>query len=242
MKISKGKLSVIMPMYNAENIVENLREVSKILSKINENYEIVLVNDGSKNNCFEEAKRFAKKNKKIMVRGYKQNKGKGSALKYGFGFVSGDYVTFLDCGGDLDSNQIRNFIDIMQKENADVVIGSKKHPKSKVHYPLMRRIMSGIYRRMNQILFGLDVKDTQVGLKLFKRKVLEEIMPRIAIKRFAFDLELLVIANKLNYKIAEAPIVLKYRFQSTINMRSVFWMLWDTAALFYRLKILKWYD
>lgn len=236
------EISVIMPMYNAENIESNLKEVSSSLAMINPNYEIIVVNDGSTNNCFAEARRFAKNNQRIKIASYEKNKGKGNAIKYGFNFVKGNYVTFLDCGGDLDTKQIKNFMSVMQKENADIVIGSKKHPQSKVHYPLMRRIMSGIYRRVNKILFGLDVNDTQVGLKLFKKKVLEEVMPKIAIKRFAFDLELLVIANKLGFKIVEAPITLRYKFNSTINIKAVYFMLQDTAAIFYRDKILRYYE
>jgi hypothetical protein len=67
-------------------------------------------------------------------------------------------------------------------------------------------------------------------------------MPKIAIKRFAFDLELLVIASRLRYKIVEAPIVMRYQFGSTIRAGSVFWILWDTTAIFYRAKILRYYD
>lgn len=234
------KLSVIMPIYNSKDIIRNLKEACAMLEKITPDYELVVVNDGSKNNCFEEAKKS--KNKHIRLVGYKKNQGKGYAIKYGFDFVNGDYVAFVDSGRDLNPRQLRNFIEVIEKEKTDIVIGSKKHPLSKVHYPLMRRIMSGIYRNINRIMFGLDVKDTQVGLKLFKRKVLIEVMPRVAIKRFAFDLELLVIANKRGFKITEAPITLNYRFRSTINIKSVFWMLWDTVAIFYRDKILKYYD
>ena len=229
-----------MPMYNAKNIVENLKEVTRTISKIEKNYEIILVNDGSTNKCYDEAKKF--RHKKIRRVGYKKNKGKGYAIKYGFNFARGEYIVFLDSGGDLDADQIKNFIKIMDKNKADIVIGSKRHPESKVHFPLLRRIMSRTYQALNRILFNLDVKDTQVGLKLLKRDVLEEIMPKIAIKRFAFDLELLVLAKKFNFKIVEAPVVMKYQFRSTINIKAVFWILWDTAAIFYRLKILKYYD
>ncbi len=236
----KIKLSVIMPMYNPKEIVRNLKEATIALEKITSSYEIILVNDGSTNNCFEEAKKF--KNKKVKVVGYEKNQGKGYAIKYGFKFVKGDYVAFVDSGRDLNPKQLKDFMAVMEKTKTDIVIGSKKHPLSKVHYPLMRRIMSAIYRNFNYLVFNLNVKDTQVGLKLFKRKVLNEVMPRIAIKRFAFDLELLVIANKRGFKITEAPIVLNYKFQSTINITAVFWMLWDTAAIVYRDKILKYYD
>ena len=102
--------------------------------------------------------------------------------------------------------------------------------------------MSRIYQTLNNMLFNLKIQDTQVGIKLFKKKVLERIMPKIAIKRFAFDLELLVLANKYNFKIIDAPVIIRYKFGSTINLFAVFWMLLDTAAIFYRLKILRYYD
>src|SRR3989338_4438634 len=234
------QLSIIMPMYNAENIVDNLKEVKKELDGITNRYELIVVNDGSTNNCFEEAKKF--RDARVKIVGYKKNQGKGYAIKYGFRYATGENVIFLDSGGDLNAKQIKNFIRIMKETNADIVIGSKKHPQSKVYYPLLRRLMSFTYQTLNKILFNLDVRDTQVGLKLFKKSVLEIVMPKIAIKRFAFDLELLVIANKMNYKIVEAPIVLKYKFKSTINLQAVFWMLWDTAAIFYRMRVLRWYN
>jgi hypothetical protein len=88
----------------------------------------------------------------------------------------------------------------------------------------------------------LKLRDTQTGLKLFKRKVLEEVVPLLAIKRFAFDLELLVVARSLGYrKVMEAPVDLDYQFESTVNPQAVFNVLWDTAAIFYRLRILRFY-
>jgi glycosyltransferase involved in cell wall biosynthesis len=234
------KLSVIMPMYNVKDIVCDLKEATKVLDGLFKEYELIVVNDGSTNRCFEEAKSF--KHKKVKVVGYKRNSGKGNAIKYGFRFANGEYIVFFDSGGDLALRQIEEFIKILKDENADIIIGSKRHPNSRVHYPWTRHLMSSSYQKLNKLLFNLNVRDTQVGLKLFKKEVLTEIMPRILAKKFAFDLELLVIANKLNFKIIEAPIILRYNFQSTINLKSVFWTMWDTAAIFYRLKILKWYD
>ena len=234
------KLSIIMPMYNSKDIKKNIHATINSLNEITKDYEIILVNDGSTNNCLQEAQKL--ENKKLKVVGYKKNKGKGSAIKYGFGFAKGDYIAFIDSGGDINPRQLKKFIEIIEKEDVDIVIGSKRHPNSKVHYPLLRKIMSRTYQTLNKILFNLKVQDTQVGIKLFKKKVLQKIMPKIAIKRFAFDLELLVLASKYNFKIVDAPVIIKYRFTSTINSSAVFWMLLDTAAIFYRLKILKYYD
>jgi len=234
------KLSIIIPMYNSGDIEKNIRAATTSLNEVTKDYEIVLVDDGSTNDCFHKAKKL--ENKKLKIVGYSKNRGKGSAIKYGFGFATGDYVAFVDSGRDINPKQLKDFIELMEKEDADIIIGSKRHPKSKVHYPPFRRVMSRFYQLLNKMLFNLDVKDTQVGIKLFKKKVLKKIIPKIAIKRFAFDLEILVLASKYNFKIVDAPVVIRYRFKSTINSSAVFWMLLDTTAIFYRLKILKYYN
>jgi hypothetical protein len=94
-----------------------------------------------------------------------------------------------------------------------------------------------------RLLFDLAVTDSQTGLKLFRRDVLMDVVPRLAVKRFAFDLELLVVAHHLGYtRIAEAPVELDFQFSSTVNVGSAYRALWDTAAIFYRLRILRYYD
>lgn len=236
----KPVISIIIPMYNSKDIKVNMQEAMKSLNKIGYSYEIILVDDGSKNDCYAEAKKIKSKN--LTVVRYFPNKGKGNAIKYGFKFTKGEYVAFVDSGRDIDPFQLKSFLEIISKENADIVIGSKRHPQSKLHYPLIRRVMSRTYQLINKILFNLNLKDTQVGIKLFKRKILSEIMPKIAVKRFAFDLELLVLANKIHAKIVEAPVIIRYQFKSTVNVKAVFWMLWDTAAIFYRDKILNFYQ
>ena len=100
-----------------------------------------------------------------------------------------------------------------------------------------------MYQVVVRLLFNLNVRDTQTGLKLFRRQVLHEALPLLAIKKFAFDLELLVVARQLGYRdVCEAPIVLEYQFESTVNLGSAWRVLWDTAAIFYRLRILRYYE
>ncbi len=236
----KPILSVIMPMYNSTGIERNLREALQKLDALKVRYELILVDDGSTTNSLKEAKRV--KNRKLKIVGYTKNEGKGNAIKYGFKFCSGTYVAFVDSGRDINPSQIGSFLELMKKSNADIVIGSKRHPESKVHYPLMRRVMSRTYQTINHLFFNLNVQDTQVGIKLFKYKVLANIFPKIAVKKFAFDLELLVIATRQHYKIVEAPVEIRYQFKSTVNAKAVFWILWDTAAIFYRSTILHYYD
>ena len=133
---------------------------------------------------------------------------------------------------------------------ADVMIGSKRHPASKVEYPWQRKIVSVIYQLLVRILFGLKVRDTQVGIKFFRRQVLEKVMPRLVVKAFAFDIEILSVAKMLGYnRIFEAPVELRMKFGDGVStiassgfIKTSFAMLWDTLAVFYRLNILRYYD
>ena len=134
-------------------------------------------------------------------------------------------------------------MDLMETTGCDAVVGSKRHPLSRVAYPRFRRLQSWVYQVLIRVLFNLNVRDTQTGLKLFRRDVLRESMPLLAIKKFAFDLELLVVARYLGYqKVCEAPIALEYQFETTVNLSAAWRVLWDTAAIFYRLRILRHYE
>ncbi|HYM65042.1 MAG TPA: glycosyltransferase, partial [Candidatus Sulfotelmatobacter sp.] len=208
-------------------------------------HEIIVVVDGFLDQTFQKAR--TTKNENIRVLGYEKNKGKGSAIKFGVREANGDVIGFIDAGMDLDPSEISIMLDIMDWNSADIVIGSKLHPESKIKYPFARKVLSWGYRTLTHILFGFKVKDTQVGLKLFKGKVAKEVFSKIIVKKFAFDIEVLAVAYKLGYtKIYEAPIKLNFKGASSITSTSfwnvIFWMLWDTAAVFYRLRILHYYD
>ena len=136
-------------------------------------------------------------------------------------------------------------LDIMDWNNADIVIGSKLHPDSIVNYPQSRKILSWGYRSIIKLLFRLNVKDTQVGLKLFKRNVAKIVFSKVIVKAFAFDVEVLAVAQLFGYeKIYEAPIRLKFK-QGSINSTNFwkisFWTLLNTLAVFYRMKVLNYY-
>lgn len=239
-------LSLVVPAYKQEKtIVKDLRNLSRVLSTLPYKYEIVLVVDGFLDKTYEKVKSI--KNRNIKVYGYKKNRGKGSAIKYGIEKADGDIIGFIDAGMDIDPSEISIMLDLMEWNNADIILASKLHPESKVNYPLSRKILSWGYRTLTHSMFGYNIKDTQVGFKLFKKKAAKDIFSKIAVKRFAFDIEVLAVAYKLGYRrIFEAPVKLDFSGLSSITSSSfwkiIFWMLWDTAAVFYRLKILHYYD
>ena len=237
-------ISVIMPAYNEEEIIEEaIIRTAEILKSLNSGWEIVVVDDGSTDSTFNRANKLRKIYKnKLKVYSYNRNRGKGFALKYGFERSNGDPVVFLDSDLDIDPSAIKYFIKILNTNGVDVVVGSKRHPMSNVEYPLKRRVLSDIYFLMTKIMFNLNVKDTQVGLKAFRRRVLEDVMPRILVKRYAFDVELLANAIRRGYRVVEAPINLNFKFNSHINWMEIYRMFLDTLAIAYRMYIRRYYD
>lgn len=239
-------LSVVIPAYKQEKtIVDDLRQIKNVLDKTRYDYEIVVVADGMQDKTFENAKKVA--SKKIKVAGYKKNYGKGYAVRFGMARTKGDIVAFIDAGMDLDPNGLSMLLEHFEWYDADIIVGSKRHPVSQVSYPWQRKILSLGYQILVRTLFGLNVRDTQVGMKFFKRKVLEDVLPRLLVKKYAVDIEMLAVAHRLGYKrIYEAPVRLEWREEGSVLTgslwKTIYGMLWDTAAVFYRLKILRYYD
>ena len=235
-------LSVVVPAYReGPHIYKNLLKLLGELDQLQMDYEVIVVSDGNTDNTVAEAERVESKHLKVLS--YAVNMGKGYALGHGVKHSRGELVTFIDADMELDPTDIKPFIGLIKAGNFDIVIGSKRHRESQVHYPTFRRFQSFAYQLLIRVLFNLNVRDTQTGHKLFKRQVLMDVVPLLAVKQFAFDLELLVVARHLGYrKILEAPIKLDYQFQTTIRPRAIFRIMWDTAAIFYRLRILRYYD
>lgn len=242
----KNFISVIIPTFRQEKtIAKNIIRIEKVLKQLRHPFEIIVVVDGMVDKTFSNAKKV--KSKHIKIFGYEKNHGKGHAIRYGMVRSKGNVVGFIDAGMDLNPNGLSILLEHFQWYNADIIIGSKRHPVSKITYPFNRKIISFLSQLLIKILFGLNVKDTQVGMKFFKREVIEDVMQRLLVKEFAFDIEILVVAYHLGYKrIFEAPVELKHKFTGSILSEDLFKFILktfiDTLAVFYRLKILKYYD
>lgn len=250
MKLEKNiKISIIVPAYKQEkSIVQDLKTIDRVMSATRWDYEILCVVDGFLDLTYKKASEITSETIKVV--GYEHNKGKGYAVRYGMARTSGDYIAFIDGGMDINPNGISLIMEHMLWYNADIIVASKRHPASKVSYPLIRKIYSLGYQLLVKLLFGLNIRDSQVGLKIFRREVLQKVLPRLMVKRFAFDIEILSVAYHLGFKrIFEAPVeILMDEANSSFNSLFIFMnknitdMLIDTLAIFYRLKILKYYD
>jgi len=236
-------ISIIIPAHNeAKNIVHSIDETATTLEDYGLEFEIIVIDDGSTDGTYEKASSLVNKYRTVRVVRCDKNMGKGYAIKYGFSFTQGGLILFLDADSDLPSSQINVFLDSMIRTKADIVIGSRRHALSRVNYPITRRILSIGYSLLVKILFNLSVSDTQVGIKLFRRQVLQQVFPKILVKRYAFDVETLANAIKLGYSITEVPVELNHNSSSNINPKAIWYIFVDTIAIFYRMKILHYYE
>ncbi len=245
--VGQGRLSVVMPVYNlASCIAANLRETAALFASHGVRAELIPVDDGSTDSTASVLQMVASvlRTDTVVIRPVicARNGGKGAALRAGFEASTGDYIMLLD--GDLDIHPMQTpwFFDAMRQKNADVVVGSKRHRHSEVQYPWHRRFVSWAYFTLVKVFIGLPITDTQTGMKLFKRRVLGEALDRMLVKTYAFDLELLAIAHERGAKIAEAPVVIRFGQKfGCLKPATVRAMAVDSLAVFYRLRVLKYY-
>ena len=234
-------VTVVVPFYNpGPRFRPNIDRLVEVLSSSGSSFEIIAVSDGctdGSDGCLEGLDQ-----RLVRFVSLPRNRGKGQAVRMGLAMGRGRYLGFIDSDGDLDPALLLPFLTLVDLYEPDVVLGSKRHPLSDLDYPPVRRLYSWGYQQLVRFLFRLNVRDTQTGLKLVRREVLAEALPRMVEKRFAFDLELLVVARRLGFtRFVEAPVAIEERFSSTISLRSIRPMLVDTLAIFYRLRILGFY-
>jgi glycosyltransferase involved in cell wall biosynthesis len=238
-------LSVVIPSYKQEGtIIKDIHSIKKALDSLGNSYEIIVVVDGLVDDTSKKLRKHKFSNLKIIS--YAQNQGKGHAVRTGMLAARGDIIGFMDAGMDIHTEGFKMLLSHMGWYDADIIVGSKLHPVSQVNYPLYRKILSRGYRLITRVLFGFSVRDTQVGLKFFRKRVVQDVLPRLLVKKYAFDIEILAVSYLLGFhKIYEAPVKIDFKKNSIDpkNMaKIVFLMLWDTAAVFYRLKIKNYYN
>lgn len=198
------QISVFFPAYNEEvSLRDTVTKAVNVLTKIVEKWEIIIINDGSKDKTGEIAEKLAKENKQIQVIHHLQNRGYGAALKSGFYNAQYDWIVFIDADGQFDFSEITKFIDKQKKTQADLVIGYYL----KRDVPLYRIWGSRfLWQPAVYLLFGLKVHDIDCGFKLIRKKVIEEI-PRLEAERGPFiSSELLIKAKRAGFKIVEVGV------------------------------------
>lgn len=231
------ELTIVVPYYNpGPGLAQNISEVVRALGATGLSFEVVAVSDGSTDGSAQSIATMADTDLKRIE--LPENVGKGEALRVGLRRGRGRYLGFIDADGDIPAPSLSSFVEAIRTDAVDIVVASKRHPSSQVVYPPLRRLYSWGYQQLVRLLFHLDVRDTQTGLKILRREVLQAVLPETFEKRFAFDLELLVLARLHGFdRVSELPVRVERRFGSTISPGAVAGILVDTLTIWWRLRV-----
>lgn len=237
--MTQVELSFVIPAYNEEIFIEDTLGALDTAVKDNKlPYEIIVVDDGSSDRTLANAMRYSKKNGHVKVVSYANNLGKGHAVKTGFMQTSGDVVIFADGDMEIDFSVISRYLEALKF--GEIIIASKSHSDSQVVVPISRKILSQGFNILVRLLTGLPFKDTQSGLKAMKKNAFINILPSLVVKRYAFDVELLVVAHLYGLRVVEMPVNIK--LEASFNPKQMFHMFVDLLGIAYRLRIKHWYQ
>jgi glycosyltransferase involved in cell wall biosynthesis len=231
-------VSFVIPAYNEATVIAySLERLTRILSQKGLQYELIVVDDGSTDGTRMIAKEFGKKGRLRLI-GLGKNVGKGCALRIGFAHSQGKKVVFFDADLDIQADDIACYVSAL--DCADVIVGSKGHPKSRVSAPAIRRLFSYWFNVSVRLLTGLRLTDTQTGLKAVNKNAVRRFFPWLKNDGYVFDVELLIMAHKLNLRIAELPV--EVVVSSSIDLKRIWTSFIDLLLTAYRLRVVKYYD
>jgi glycosyltransferase involved in cell wall biosynthesis len=170
---------------------------------------------------------------RVSVHEQVRNFGKGYAIRTGLQSCSTEFVGYIDSDLDLHPEGLVDALAALRESDARVAgaLGSKMHKQSQVDYPMSRKLLSNVYKKIVKTFFSLDVSDTQTGLKVFRRESIDKVLPLLISNGFEFDLELLSRLSQKGYTFTETPIHLDFDFKSTVNARTGVKTLIDTLRL-----------
>ena len=234
------KISVIIPMYNEEKIIKDTAKqvYEYMIDRFGEGeFEVLFSNDGSLDRCADAVRSLELSG--IKVTGYEKNRGKGCAVRTAILESEGDFVVFTDADlaygteviGSLYDSYVKNF-------DAGVFIGSRNIGNDGYsEYTLIRKIMSKTYIKVVCLFGGFKLSDFQCGCKAFTKEAAKKIFSLCQIDGFAFDLEALMLAQKMKYKIVEIPVKIINHRESKVNIvKDTLRMLSDLRRIKKRIK------
>ncbi len=223
----KPYLSVIIPAYNegsrkGNELEKNLQDIGTHLKQKGIDYEVIVINDGSKDNTVEFVKSLSGLVSKIEIIDRKENRGKWYSVREGLLKANGKFRLFTDADGATSIVNMENFWREM-KDGRDVIIGSRdmKESKIKKHQPKWKEVLGDAGNLFIQFLMGLrGIEDTQCGFKVLSEKATLDIIPKMKVDRWGGDFEMLMLAKKMGYEIVEIPVVWVDAGQSLVNVKA----------------------
>lgn len=232
------KLSIVIPAYNEEkrinSTISHLIQTFKDNRWDENNYEILIVNDGSTDATKKIVNELAKKHKSIKLLNCYKNSGKGMALRLGVANAQGDIIIIYDADAATPAKFIIEYYHLIENNDYDIIIGSRElgiKERYIVSYRKMRRFSGRIFVFLSKIVIS-GFEDTQCGFKLFKKKVAKHLFPILTQSGYAWDIELLALAKYHSYKLKEVPIDWYHQPGSRVNLiKDSISMLWQLSKI-----------
>lgn len=229
-------LSLFFPAYNEEaNLKNTVEKAIPVLKQVAGEYEVLIINDGSKDKTGEIADQLAKKYPFIKVIHHNPNRGYGAALRSGFYNSKYDWIVFTDSDGQFDFSEVVKLIEKAQETNADIVAGYRIERQD----PLIRKIFGKGWTFLANLLLGINIRDVDCGFKLIKKEVIKKI-PQLESERGGMiSPELLGKAKKYGFKIVEVGVhhyPRKEGKQTGANLKVILKSFTDLAKLWWSIK------
>ena len=214
------KISLIIPMYNEGSIISDaVNTFSSYMEKRFEDWELIFVDDGSVDGCGDAVEVAHEKDSRIRLCRYTPNRGKGYAVRTGVLAAQGDVILFTDCDNAYGEEAVGRIADAITGSEADIVVGSRNLSKDGYEgYTFLRKLASKTYIKVIAVAAGFKLTDSQCGIKAFRADIAKKIFSNCEVDRFAFDLEVIMIATKLNAVIGEIPVKIINHRESTVHV------------------------
>jgi dolichol-phosphate mannosyltransferase len=230
----ESKISLIIPVFNqARKISYSVEKIKQAVELSFDNYELIVVNDGSTDNSLTILKDIAMTDEHLRIISYTPNRGKGYAVRQGVLNSQGDAVILLDGDLDISPDLIIDYVEMLR--TSDLVIASKKHPQSNVRIPKSRAFLSRAFNLLIKLTIGIAQTDTQAGFKVGKGDIMRKIFRNVTVNRYAFDVEFLAIASILHLKVQEMPVIM--RIDRKFKIKEIMNMLLDVTRIWYKYRI-----
>jgi hypothetical protein len=237
-----GSLTVVIPSYNSgQNGVTTVLAVFDALQHDVSQLHVIAVSDGSTDESVALLDQLS--HPRFTHIKLESNAGKGAALREGFSHARTDITAFIDADGDIPPRLLLPMYQTFNSEHADVVFGSKWHPDSELNVTMFRRTVSRFHHLLQLLLFKLNIDDTQAGIKMYRTRSLQEVLPIVRESGFSLDLELFICLSAYGHKkFVEMPVEIARTGSSTISIRNIAVALADMLRIFWRARVSLHYD
>lgn len=226
--MQEGVVSIVLPVYNASVPVETaIHAIQTFCTQARIAHEIIVVDDGS-DPAYKKYVQSCQGMDGVRLVTHEHNSGKGAAVYTGFSWAQGSVIGFIDADLPYDLSVIHDALEVLEPGDADVVIGSRRHPRSKqiISYGVLRNIINRVFGRVVGVVVGIPWKDTQCGVKFFSRDAAATLFAHIITPGFAFDVEILARAHHHTMSIVEVPVHLVRQQPSTVSVVTHGWDMW----------------